>query len=176
MANTIWSPRDQRGPKVKNFKELVDLGTDYFKELFKAQEGTSIVEIIKVAWIFPCFVEEDEAGSLKTPVIDKKLIELLHLFQKGKSHGPNGWPIEFYLGCFDILGSDLLKVIEESRKRGHIQNPINATFLVLISNTDNPSSFEDFRPISLCNCLYTIISKVISRRLKVILSKHIFGE
>jgi hypothetical protein len=80
------------------------------------------------------------------------------------------------LGCFDVLGPDLLWVIEESRRKGHIHNPINATFIALIPKTDNPTSFEDFWPISLCNCLYKIISKVISRRLKVILSKHISGE
>jgi hypothetical protein len=44
--------------------------------------------------------------------------------------------------------------------------------MALIPKTHNPTSFEDFWPISLCNCLYKIISKVISSRLKVILSKH----
>jgi hypothetical protein len=67
-------------------------------------------------------------------------------------------------------------VVEESRVNGHIRNLINSTFLALIRKTDNPSSFEDFWPISLCNCLYKIILKVISRRLKVILSKHISYE
>jgi len=60
--------------------------------------------------------------------------------------------------------------------RGHIHNPIKETFIELIPKTDNPSSFENFWPISLCNCLYKIISKVINRRLKVVLSKHISCE
>jgi hypothetical protein len=68
-----------------------------------------------VAQLFPRFVEEDEVGHLTSPVTEKELLEVLHTFQKGKSPGPDGWPIEFYLGCFDILGSDLLWVIEESR-------------------------------------------------------------
>jgi len=72
-----------------------------------------LLKIIKVAQLFPHFVEEDEVGSLMTHVTNKELIEVFHSFQKGKSSGPDGWPIEFYLGCFDILGSDLLKVIEE---------------------------------------------------------------
>jgi len=158
------------------FNDLSNLGTNHFNALFKAREETSIAEIIKVAQLFPRFVEEEEVGSLTTPITEKELLEVLHTFQKGKSPGPDGWPIEFYLGCFDIIGSYVLRVIEESRVRGHTHNPINATFIALIPKTDNPSSFEDFWPISLCNCLYKIISKVISRRLKVILSKHIFGE
>jgi hypothetical protein len=50
------------GGRSKNFKELADLGTEHFKKLYKAQEETSIAEIIKVARLFPCFVEEEEVG------------------------------------------------------------------------------------------------------------------
>jgi hypothetical protein len=85
-------------------------------------------------------------------------------------------PIEFFLGFFDLLGNDILKVVEESRKNGHIHEPLNATFIALIPKSDNPTTFDDFRPISLCNCIYKIISKVISHRLKDILSRHISCE
>ena len=43
----------------------------------------------------------------------------------------------------------------------------------MIPKVDNPLSLNDFRPISLCNCIYKVVSKVIARRLKSILSEHI---
>jgi hypothetical protein len=49
----------------------------------------------------------------------------------------------------------------------------NSTFIALIPNTYNPTKFEIFRPISLCNCIYKIISKIIAHRLKGILSRKI---
>ena len=109
-------------------------------------------------------------------VTEKELLEVIHSFQKGKSPRPNGWPIEFYLGFFNLLGWDVLKVVEEYQVNGHIHETLNSTFIGLIPKSNNPSSFDDFRPISLCNCLYKIISKVISRRLKVILSRNISSE
>jgi hypothetical protein len=54
--------------------------------------------------------------------------------------------------------------------------PLNATFIALIPKSDDPTSMEDFQPISLCNCIYKVVSKFIARRLKTILSEKISKE
>jgi hypothetical protein len=66
--------------------------------------------------------------------------------------------------------------VEEYRQNGRNHEPLNATFISLIPKSDNPDTFDEFRPISLYNCIYKIISKVISLRLKDTLSRHISGE
>ena len=74
------------------------------------------------------------------------------------------------------MGDDILKVVEDSCLSGRISTCFNSTFIALIPKVDNPKSLNDFRPISLCNCIYKVITKVISRRLKDLLSEHISGE
>jgi hypothetical protein len=98
-------------------------------------------------------VEEEEQESLIMEVSEVELWAVMTCFQKEKSQGPEDWPIEFYLGFFDLLGKDILTVVEESRKNGRIHEPFNATSIALIPKLDNPTSFDDFRPISLCNCI-----------------------
>lgn len=129
--------------------------------------------MINIAGLFPWFVNEDEAEELNSPVTLGELEGTLKWFKKDKSPRLDGWSIEFYIAFFDILGNDLLKIVEECRTSGSLYNAINSTFITLIANSNSTSSFNDFRPISLCNCLYKIIAKIIANRIRPILPCHI---
>jgi hypothetical protein len=52
----------------------------------------------------------------------------------------------------------------------------NKNFLSLIAKKHVASSFEEFRPISCCNLIYKLISKIIVNRLKPMLSDIILEE
>jgi hypothetical protein len=54
--------------------------------------------------------------------------------------------------------------------------PINSTFIALIPKSDLPQSLDEFRPISLCNHIYKVVAKVISGRIKSILSNKVSKE
>ena len=49
----------------------------------------------------------------------------------------------------------------------------NSTFLALIPKEVNPSSFNRFCPISLCNASYKILAKLLPNRFKLLLGKLI---
>jgi hypothetical protein len=121
-------------------------------------------------------VTEEISEELFNPVTKEELISVLQNFKKDKSPGPDGWSVEFYIEFFDLLGMDLLWVVEEVRTSRRMEGGLNATFLALIPKKDYPESFDGFRPISLCNCLYKIIAKVIATRLKPILSEYVSAE
>lgn len=59
---------------------------------------------------------------------------------------------------------------------GHIPTNMNATFIALVAKNSEPETFGDYRPITLCNLIYKISSKIIANRLKYFPSKHIEKE
>ena len=97
----------------------------------------------------------------------------LKSFKKDKSPGPDGWPVEFFLAFFDLLGSELINVVESSISEGRVLPSLNSTFIALIPKKENPLTFTDFIPISLCNIVYRLISKVVALHLKPYLDKFI---
>jgi hypothetical protein len=84
--------------------------------------------------------------------------------------------MEFFLGFYEFLEKDLVRVIEESRVFGRIVAAFNTTFIALIPKFYNSFGFDECMPISLSNCIYKIISKIISKRMKELLSKTVSQE
>lgn len=70
----------------------------------------------------------------------------------------------------------MLEVVEESRYRGFVLKEFNCTLMALIPKKAKPEGMEKFCPISLCNTIYKIITKVAANRLKLILGKLISCE
>lgn len=176
MANTIWSLNNPSSRPITSFEGLAQLGARHFQNLFKADGRVPIDVIVRLALFFPRFVNEEEIRALMDEVTEEEPKEVIHIFQKYKSPSPNGGTIDLFIGLYDIIEKDILKVVDELRINGHIHAPLNAIFIALIPKKDNPQSLEDFRPISLCNRIYKVVSKIISRRIKAILSKSVSQE
>ena len=68
-----------------------------------------------------------------------------------------------------MLGDDLVDEVLQAINNATIPVGWNETTIVMIPKVDNPEIVAQFRPISLCNVVYKVISKVLSNRLRVIL-------
>ena len=58
------------------------------------------------------------------------------------------------------------------KEKGKIGGATNSSFLALILKEKNPNSVDIFRPISLCNTSYKILTKIMATKMKNLV-KHI---
>ena len=106
-----------------------------------------------------------QALLLSRLVSDDEIFSTLKSMKQNRSPGPDGFNVNFFIHTWDIVGSDILKVVHHFLNSGNMPHYINASLITLIPKCQNPSSMLDFRPISCCNTLYKCISKIIASRL-----------
>ena len=66
-----------------------------------------------------------------------------------------------------------MRVFAEFQRSGIINQSTNASFIVILPKKCQTKKTSDFRPISLITCLYKIIAKVLSGRLRGVLHETI---
>lgn len=86
-----------------------------------------------------------------------------------KSPGPDGMSPFFFQKYWHVIGNNVTRAVLSTLNTSHLLKKINYTHIVLIPKIKNPQRVLEFRPISLCNALYKIVSKVISNRLQKVL-------
>jgi ribonuclease HI len=90
-----------------------------------------------------------------------------------KAPGLDGLSADFFLDNWDIVGEEVSQIVLHALNSGVMNKGMNFTYIALIPKIKSPKKVSDFRPISLCNVIYKLVSKVLANRLKVWLPKII---
>ena len=81
----------------------------------------------------------------------------------------------FYQKYWSIVGGSITNMVLNVLNSDMSLACLNKTNIAPIPKVHNPQKMSDFRPISLCNVVYKLISKPIANRFKAILP-HIISE
>jgi hypothetical protein len=173
---SIWSIDSEDKGTIRGHEAIKIEAVNYFKTQFKAPSANNLPDKITTAGLYSHYFTAEEVSDLYSPVTLSEIKDILIHFKRERSPGPDGWTTEFFIYFFDLVGEDLLQMVEDSRLKGQISGSLNSTFLVLIPKIDSPLSFNDYRPISLCNLVYKLISKVIANRIKPFLGRSLSAE
>jgi hypothetical protein len=170
--NSINAIRSDLGDWIikKKKKEIGTHIRDKFKTLFSEEEVSCPHDLGN--HMCPVITQKENTDICKIPTtedIKRVIFELQNL----KAPGPDGLPPLFYKQYWPTVGHNVTKAIQNFFVEGKMLKEINNTLIVLILKIPNPTSVNHFRPISLCNVVYKVISRILETKLRPLLDKII---
>jgi hypothetical protein len=139
---------------------------DHFKTLFQA---TRLENMEKCLVGMESRITAEMNEHLLQPCTPEEVSQALQHMGPLKAPGPDGFSADFYQQNWGIVGDEVCRAISKFISIGVMDLEINATHIVLVPKKPKPTSVSDFRPISLCNVIYKLTSKVLANRLKGVL-------
>lgn len=122
-----------------------------------------------------CKVTADMNHCLMATFTVEEISRALSQMSSLKALGPDGFFVGFYQQKWVTVGPEVCNAALYFLNSYHLDKHINATNIALVPKIKNPGKVYEFRPISLCNVLYKIISNFLANRLKVVLP-HIISS
>ncbi|GJW80705.1 hypothetical protein Tco_0144680 [Tanacetum coccineum] len=95
-----------------------------------------------------------------------KVKKAIFSMRNDKSSGLDGYTAAFFKEAWDIMSSNVTKVVQEFFINGKLLKELNHMIIALIPKVASPSRINYYRPISCCNVLFKCISKIIANRIK----------
>ncbi|GLT50394.1 hypothetical protein SLA2020_238810 [Shorea laevis] len=136
---------------------------DFFEELFTAKETVPLLEDLST---YQPILSDEAHSSLLQPATLEEVRTALFSMKGLKSPGPDGIPALFYQRHWDTVAETFLDFINQALLNGSFDACLTKAYVALIPKDDSPDIIQKFRPISLLNVAYKVLSKLIVNRLR----------
>lgn len=162
----ILEIQDISGQRCTTKEAIEEAFVSYFQELFI---GGTQLEVDQCIQALDKKVTDSMNDNLVAEVTVEEISRALHQMPPLKAPGPDGFSACFFQQNWALVHKEVCEAIIHFFNTGMLDSSINITHIALIPKVANPYIVSEFRPISLCNVIYKVLSKVLANRLKTIL-------
>jgi hypothetical protein len=77
-------------------------------------------------------VTDEQNINLNKPITKEEIDQVVQEMPNGKAPGPDGFTVEFFKACWEVVKHDVYRVVEDSKCSTSILKVLNATMITLI--------------------------------------------
>ncbi|CAI8583581.1 unnamed protein product [Vicia faba] len=182
--NFIFGPTDELRNQERQAQ--LELEQEQQKEDFFWAEKANLDWHLLVTGIHPISIDPTQDGTIVDEVISnlvdtnmnnilfmipnlEEVTNVIHNLNKSSAPGSDGFRGVFYHTYWDIIQQDVYKATIQFFKTGWILPHYKSCTVMLIPKSKDAQTMNNYRPITLSNFKYKIISKIIADRISSIL-------
>jgi hypothetical protein len=161
LPSGLWSSERQ---------DIGNFFTSHFKNVFNSSIPTLDEDLMSL--FDNCISPKENAFICEIP-IEQEIFTTLSEMGSTKAPGLACFTALFYKKYWNIIKDVVLSSVWDFFGNNHLLKEQNHTFTALIPKKLGASTVNQFKPISLCNIIYKIISKILANRFKGLLHHFI---
>ncbi|GMJ10085.1 hypothetical protein HRI_004677700 [Hibiscus trionum] len=165
-TNAIIKLKGEDGSWIEEPDHIALHLQNHFQKVFKKDHS---VDFQSLHEYIPKMITEEMNQELTKEITPEEVKKAVFAMGATKAPGPDGFPGCFYQSFWETVKDDLIEMVLAFFRGGELGAGLNKTNIVLIPKISNPTEVSHFRPISLCNFSFKVITKILSTRLKAIL-------
>ena len=177
MDKVINKLVDINGEEYNNSADILNLQKQYYHDLYKDEIRIDDVTINDLIGENSCKLDNEESNNLEGEITYEELGNALKNMKNSKSPGMDGFTAEFFKFFWIDLGKFILRSVNYAYKNDSLSVTQSQGIITCIPKPNKPRQFlKNWRPISLLNVIYKLMSSVIANRLKAVLNKLINND
>ena len=146
--------------------EILDTAKAFYQRLYQ----TNNVDLMNIqnylAGVNPTTLTAEQNDILEHDITPDDLDEVIHNLKCNKSPGLDGLTAEFYKHFWPALKMCFIDMMHETFRLGELPQSTKMAVMSLIFKKGDRQQMKNYRPISLTNCDYKIITFALSEKLK----------
>ena len=163
---------------ITNQQEILKEVESFYTRLFANSDhvltDTNIDTLLSPSLNNVTKLSEDDKMSIESPITLDEVAKTLYKMNNNKTPGNDGFPCEFYKMFWSKLKHFILRSIAETYHDRKLMITSRQCQITCLPKGDKArESLKNWRPISLLNVTYKLISATLANRLKTVLPKII---
>ena len=166
---------DEEKNIISENNKILDIIKDFYENLYsqhkrKIDNGSPFLKNI------PTLCEESK-DLCEGEVTKEECYNVLKEMKANKSPGNDGFTVEFYCTFWQGLGDFIVGALNEAYEKKMLSNSQKQGVITLIEKDGKDAMYiQNYRPITLLNVDYKILSKVLAKRIKEVLGEIIHQD
>lgn len=175
VNNSVSELITDDGTELKETSSILDEEYTYYKNLYSCV-NTDDKDIENFIGNLTNTISEEEKLLCDGDIQIQEITDALCNMSKNKSPGSDGLTVEFYIELWDIFSTLFSKLFKCIERDGIMSRTMRYGHITLLYKKGDRKRLKNWRPISLLNVDYKILSRVMSNRFKNVLTSIISIE